>query len=199
MENQYSNKKRCTIIESGENVFLPNETKITVPRCLIGDNTRINGPIVIRGQEDCFIGKYCAFGYHVTIITTNHDISKPNLQVNMYRRFGFSGLEITKGPVEIGNNAWIADNVSILSGVTIGDGCVVGTGAVVTRDLPPFSVALGVPAQVTNYRFEKTIIEQLLEIKWWNWPEDKIRKNKKFFETNLSTYKGRKLTDLIRE
>ena len=101
MKNQYSNIKRRTVIESGRNVFLPNEAKITVPRCVIGDHTRINGPIVIRGQEDCFIGKYCAFGYHVTIITTNHDTSKPNLQLNMQRYFGFTGLEITKGPVNI--------------------------------------------------------------------------------------------------
>lgn len=199
MKNPYSNKKRLTVIESGRNVFLPNEAKITVPRCVIGDNTRINGPVVIRGQEDCFIGKYCAFGYHVTIITTNHDISRPNLQVNLYRYFGFSGLEIAKGPVRIGNNAWIADNVSVLSGVTVGDGCVVGTGAVVTHDLPPFSVATGVPAKVSKYRFEKRIIDQLLKIRWWDWPEERIARNKSFFETDLTQCKDRDLASLLRD
>ncbi|MBN1849816.1 MAG: CatB-related O-acetyltransferase [Deltaproteobacteria bacterium] len=197
MENQYSNQKRRTIIEIGRNVFLPNDAKITVPRCVIGDNTRINGPIVIRGQEECFIGKYSAFGYHITIITTNHDMTKANLQVNMHRHFGFSSLEITKGPVNIGNNVWIADNVTILSGVNIGDGCVIGAGAVVTHNLPSFSVSMGMPAKMTNYRFDEKIIEQLLEIKWWDWPPNKISKNKEFFETDLSKYKGRSLSDLI--
>ena len=199
MERKYTNKKRKTIIEVGENVFLPNQAKITVPRFVVGDNTRINGPIVVRGQETCFIGKYCAVGYHITIITTNHDITRPNLQVNMHRYHGFSSLEISKGPVKIGNNVWIGDNVTVLSGVTIGDGSVVGAGAVVSDDLPPCSVAAGVPAKVVKYRFHKKIIKKFLGLKWWDWPQEKIARNKKFFETDLSDYKGDNLTDLICE
>jgi virginiamycin A acetyltransferase len=180
MKRVYSNKKRQTVIEVGENVFLPYHAKISVP-------------------EECFLGKYCAFGYHVTIITTNHDISKPNLQLNMNRYYGFSTLELSKGPVTVGNNVWIGDNVTILSGVTIGDGCVVGAGAVVTDDLPACSIAVGIPAKTVKCRFDKKIIEQFLELKWWDWPEDKIARNRAFFETDLSNYKGPDLKDLICE
>ena len=199
METEYTNKRRQTIIESGKNVFLPYQTKIGAPRFVVGDNTRINGPIMVRGQEECFIGKYCALGYHVTIITTNHDISRPNIQLNMHRRYGFVSLEISKGPVNIGNSVWIGDNVTILSGVKIGDGCVVGAGAVVREDLPPCCVAAGVPAKVVRERFHKRIIEEFLELRWWDWPESKIARNKKFFDTDLSNYEGKALKSLICE
>jgi len=198
MKRDYTNKRRQIVIEVGKNVFLPADAKITVPQLVIGDHTRINGPIVVRGQESCFVGKYCAFGYHNTIITTNHDVHRPNLQVNMQRYFGFTSLEISKGPVRIGNNVWIGDNTTILSGVTIGDGCVVGAGAVVTNDLPPCSISAGVPAIVIKYRFNQKVIKAFLELKWWDWPEDKIALNRKFFNTNLSSYKSHDLKKLVR-
>jgi virginiamycin A acetyltransferase len=199
MKRKYSNKRRQTVVEVGENVFLPSNAKITVPKFIIGDNSRINGPIVVRGQESCFIGKYCAFGYHNTIITTNHDVHKPNLQINMNRYYGFSNLEISKGPVRIGNNVWVGDNTTILSGVTIGDGCVIGAGAVVNNDVPPCSICGGVPAKVIKYRFSKKVIDAFLELKWWDWSEAKIARNRKFFETDLSKYDNIKLNKLISE
>ena len=199
MKRKHSTQRRVMVSEIGENVFLPDQAKIAVPRLVVGDNTRINGPIVIRGQEECFIGKYCALGYHITIITTNHDISKPSLQVNMHRYFGFCSLQVSKGPVEIGHSVWIGDNVTILSGVTVGHGCVIGAGAVVTSNLPACSVAVGVPAKVIRYRFGEKFIEEFLELKWWDWPEEKIARNRKFFETDLRQYKGQSLRELIAE
>ena len=199
MKRKHSTKKRVTVSEIGENVFLPHSAKIAVPRLVVGDNTRINGPIVIRGQDECFIGKYCALGYNITIITTNHDISKPNLQVNMHRYFGFSSLEVSKGPVSIGHNVWIGDNVTILSGVTIGHGCVIGAGAVVTSELPACGVAVGVPAKVIRYRFAENLIEEFLKLKWWDWPEERIARNREFFETDLDQYQGHSLRELIAE
>mgnify|MGYP001240492968 CR=1 FL=1 len=197
MKREYTNEKRRTVIEVGRNVFLPYQAKITVPKFTVGDHTRINGPILIRGQEDCHIGKYCALGYNITIVTTNHDIRRPNIQVNMHRYFGFSSLEISKGPVRIGNSVWIGDNVTILSGATIGDGCVVGAGAVVSDDLPPCSIAVGAPAKVSRYRFDQRIIEQFLSLKWWDWSEEKIARNRKFFEADLTDCKDMDLADLV--
>ena len=55
-------------------------------------------------------------------------------------------------PTRIGADVWLGAGVTVLGGVTIGDGCVVGAGAVVTRDLPPYAIAVGVPARVTGSR-----------------------------------------------
>ena len=63
-----------------------------------------------------------------------------------------------------------------MEGLTIGDGAVIGAGAVVTKDVPPYAVVGGVPAKVIKYRFDEDVIKELLEIKWWDLPEDKIKK-----------------------
>ena len=72
----------------------------------------------------------------------------------------------------IGNDVLIGANVMVFDGVTIGDGAVIGAGAVVTKDIPPYAVAVGVPAKVVKYRFDEATIKALLEKQWWNRPEE---------------------------
>jgi virginiamycin A acetyltransferase len=80
-----------------------------------------------------------------------------------------------KGDIIIGSDVWIGDDAKILSGITIGHGAVIGTGAIVTKDIPPYAIAVGNPAKVIKYRFNVAIISKFLDIAWWNWPEEKIR------------------------
>lgn len=80
-----------------------------------------------------------------------------------------------RGDVTIGSDVWIGTNVLILSGVTIGHGAVLAAGAVVTQDVPPYAIVGGVPAKHIRYRFAPEQIERLLQIAWWEWPDDKIR------------------------
>lgn len=58
-------------------------------------------------------------------------------------------------PIKIGNNCWLAGNVTVIGGVNIGDGCVIGAGSVVTRDIPPDSLAVGNPCRVIRKITEK--------------------------------------------
>jgi len=84
-----------------------------------------------------------------------------------------------KGDVVIGNDVWIAEGVRILTGVKIGDGAVIGSRALVCTDIPPYAIAVGIPAKVIRYRFSPDVIEKLLKIKWWNWPIEKIKEHAK--------------------
>lgn len=85
-----------------------------------------------------------------------------------------SGHPKTKGDVVIGNDVWIGRGACILSGVIIGDGAIVGARALVAKDVPPYAIVAGNPARIIRYRFCETTIQKLLEIAWWNWPEEKI-------------------------
>ena len=83
----------------------------------------------------------------------------------------------SKGKVTIGNDVWIADGAFILSGVTIGDGAVIGARAVVTKNVAPYEIVGGNPAQHIKFRFSAEQIESLLAIKWCNWDIEKIKEN----------------------
>jgi acetyltransferase-like isoleucine patch superfamily enzyme len=80
----------------------------------------------------------------------------------------------TRGPVWIGSDVWLGPRAIILSGVSIGHGAVVVAGAVVDRDVPAYAVVAGNPAQVVRFRFEPAIVERLLAIAWWDWPDTRI-------------------------
>ena len=71
--------------------------------------------------------------------------------------------------VVIGNDVWIGARVVMRRGVTIGDGAIVGAGSVVTRDIPPYAIAAGVPARVIKTRFSEPTVERLLRVQWWNY------------------------------
>lgn len=88
---------------------------------------------------------------------------------------GITGHPASKGDVRIGSDVWLGMGATILSGVTIGDGAVVGARAVVASNVPPFAVVAGNPARILRYRFDRRRIDALLAIRWWDWPDEKVR------------------------
>ena len=169
----------------GKDSYLPfnSEIKTAVE---IGDGTGINGKIRIIGGSKVIIGKYCAIGSDIKIISSNHDISKANLQAKFAMENFQQSIDVVKEEITIGNNVWIGDSVIILPGVQVGDGAIIGAGSIVTKNIPPFAISVGNPAKVIKFRFDEKIIKQLVEIKWWNWSKQKILKNKDFFQLNLA-------------
>lgn len=87
------------------------------------------------------------------------------------------GWNDDRGNVVIGNDVWIGMDALIMAGVTIGHGAVVGARSVVTRDVAPYSVTAGNPARHRRFRFDEDTIRKLLEISWWDWPDEKIKEN----------------------
>lgn len=76
---------------------------------------------------------------------------------------------------EVGNDVWIGAGCIVLDGVNIGDGAIVAAGAVVTKDVPPYAIVGGVPAQIIRYRFDINTISALLKWRWWDLGNDEIQ------------------------
>jgi virginiamycin A acetyltransferase len=151
----------------------------------VGDHSNINGPSYLSGRVK--IGKWCAIAYGLKARSSNHATNYVNMQAKLNVRHGFIAVHgLEKGPIRIGNACWIGDDVTLLSGVNIGDGAVVGACSVVTKDVPPFSIAVGNPARVIRTRFSLEVIEALREIRWWDWSDERISRNRAFFEADLT-------------
>ena len=111
----------------------------------LGDNSGIGLNARIHGT--CTIGANVMMGENCTIICRNHRHDKTDIPM---MEQGFSEEQ----PVVIEDDVWIGDRVTILPGVHIGKGSVIGAGAVVTKNIPPYSIAAGVPAKVLRSRTE---------------------------------------------
>lgn len=76
--------------------------------------------------------------------------------------------------IEVGNDVWIGRESIIMPGVKVGDGAAIGTRSVVTHDVPPYTVVGGAPARFIKKRFDDATIEKLLELRWWDLPEEEV-------------------------
>ncbi len=130
------------------------------------------------------IGRYCSLSDKVTILLGgNHRLDWvttypfPAFNESWPEAAEISGHPSSKGDITIGNDVWVGYGATILSGVTIGDGAVIGAMSVVSKDVAPYAVIAGNPGVETKKRFDDKRIAELLDIAWWNWPEEKVRKN----------------------
>jgi len=118
------------------------------------------------------IGKFCSIANNVTIFLggehRNDWVSTYPFNSLLKNYKHIQGHPKSKGNVTIGNDVWIGNEVVILSGVKIGDGAVIGACSLISKDVEPYSVVGGNPGQLIKYRFKKEIIDELLDIKWWD-------------------------------
>jgi acetyltransferase-like isoleucine patch superfamily enzyme len=127
------------------------------------------------------IGNFCSIANNVNIyLGGNHRTdwvtTYPfgHIYNNIFNNFNGVGHPASKGNVTIGNDVWIGSNVTIMSGVIIGDGAVIANNSHVVKNVEPYSLVGGNPAKLIKYRFTQQQIENLLQIKWWNWDNEKI-------------------------
>jgi acetyltransferase-like isoleucine patch superfamily enzyme len=134
------------------------------------------------------IGKFCSIGENVTIMLGGEHRPDWNttypFNVFLDNFSDIKGNPATKGDVTIGNDVWIASGAKIMSGVTIGDGAVIGANALVTKDVEPYDIVGGVPAKSIKKRFSKEKVKVMLEMQWWNWPDQKIVEAVPYLQSN---------------
>ncbi len=152
----------------------------------IGRNTTLWGPgIGVYGKVS--IGSFCSIARFTSFYQEGHDYRKLTTYYMYKNVFNEADNEAdTKGPIIVGSDVWIGSGVSILSGVSIGNGAIIAANSVVTKDIEAYSISAGNPAKHIKYRFEREIIDRLLEIEWWNWNIEKIMENKHLFKGHLS-------------
>lgn len=155
----------------------------------IGDYTyvSINASILLTK-----IGKFCSIGPNLFCGWGVHPTNGLSTSPAFYSTKGQAGITFSKEDkisetigIEIGNDVFIGMNVTIIDGIKIGDGAIIGAGAVVSKDIPPYAIAVGSPIKIVRYRFEAEIIEKLLKIKWWDFDHENLQKvEEDFFDVN---------------
>jgi galactoside O-acetyltransferase len=138
-------------IEIGDNTIMSRNNKLSCKNGSIhlGANIGLGANTIIHAVEgnSVHIGDNVIIGAFSYIGGTRYRFERTDIPIVQ------QGLDL-RGGVTIENNVWLGAHVSIVDGVTIGHDAIIGTGAVVTRDIPPFAIAMGVPAQVTAMRNE---------------------------------------------
>lgn len=152
--------------------------------------TSVNGP-----NTDLFsqinkisVGSFCSIARNVSIQEFNHNYSTLTTYAIMQNIFGEKKKNdiYSNGDIIIGNDVWIGTQCVILSGAKIGNGAIITANSVVIDTIPPYAIAGGSPARVIKFRFDNEIIAKLEQLNWWNWPIEKIKRNKHLFEGNLT-------------
>jgi virginiamycin A acetyltransferase len=128
------------------------------------------------------VGRYCSIGAGCTVMGFEHPLAHISTHLFAYRRYFTDDIaqrfgrapepppfEPDRGPITIGNDVWIAENVQLRPGITIGNGAVIAAGSVVVKDVPPFAIVGGTPARLIRYRFAPEVIERIERVGWWDY------------------------------
>ena len=146
------------------------------------------------------IGKFTSIASNVRINPSNHPWWRPTLHHFSYRpgEYGFDNdvnalddeiFEWRKQEsVTIGHDVWIGHGAIIMPGVTVGNGAIIGSGSIVTKDIKAWSIYVGNPAKFLRSRFDDKLSEQFEKLKWWDWPEKKLRENHEMFRKDAKSY-----------
>lgn len=167
---------------------------ITNPQIIVGDYSYYDDPDDVYNFEKnvlylfpfmgdkLIIGKFCQIATGVRFIMNGANHAMGGISTHPFKVMGKSWsnapINVTsKGDTVIGNDVWIGNSATIMQGVKIGHGAIIGTSALVTKDVEPYTIVGGNPAQPIRKRFDEKTIELLLNLAWWDWPIEKITGN----------------------
>lgn len=153
-------------------------------RVTIGEHTRMYSlPRIkhfIMDDTKLTIGDYCSLSTDsIVLLGGMHAVDAvttwPHRILWKLDGAGEDGFPTPTGDTFIGSDVWLCDGCIVLSGVRIGHGAIIAAGSVVTKDVPDFAIVGGNPAKLIRYRFPEDQRKELLDIAWWDWPEEHVR------------------------
>ncbi len=177
LDNGIKGLRRETELTLEQGVKL-HQIKILSPKLTIGAYTDIVSGSELHDVSS--IGRYCSIAKNVIIgqDRKSHPLTWLTSHSGLVRmRQKLGGIAPHHDGVKqtiIGHDVWIGMDVLILDGVTIGTGAVIGAQSLVNKDIPPYAIAVGSPAQVVRYRFDQNTIDSLLASQWWNLPAQQL-------------------------
>ena len=136
-----------------------------------------------EGADRLIIGSFCSIGSGAAFIMAGNQGHR-NDWVSTFPFFHYpyaprfdraADAYLPAGDTVIGHDVWIGSEAIIMPGVTVGHGAVIGTRALVTRDVQPYEIVGGNPARTIRKRFSEDEIAMLLEMAWWDWPDEALR------------------------
>jgi virginiamycin A acetyltransferase len=148
-----------------ENVKVGEKSKIN-GTVTVGRYSNLNGDNYVIG--DVSIGQFCAIAPRTSFWANNHDTDDWALQ-NGFRIMHDMNYNIENSPIRIGSDVWCGFDAVVLPGVNVGHGACIGAHSVVTRDVEPYEIVAGNPAENIGWRFNEKKRDELLELEWWNW------------------------------
>lgn len=208
--------RACTISESRCGEFSSIGDDTVVRDSILAESVEIGRRNIVRQStigrstytgSDCNIshasvGSYCAISWNVSIGGADHNYFKLALtpKFRITHNFGDARVPYPESwgmECRVGNDVWLASGVCVLRGVSIGDGCVIGANSVVTKDIPPYSVAVGAPAKVIRRRFSLSTIDFLEKVCWWRLPPPVLQGNADLFDLTDETEIVQRLSELV--
>lgn len=170
LKSLYYNVDKESLAKCGENVILEYPIKINRPQNVyLGNDVAIRGGLtVISHTGKLIIKDHVGISQSLTVVTGNHTKKPP---LNMWQvDCNHSGLGDKESDVIIEEDVWIGINVTIMPNVIIGRGAIIGACSVVTKNIPPYSIAVGNPCKVIRTKFTK---EEIIEREKKLYPEGK--------------------------
>lgn len=145
--------------------------------------------LYIQSSEKLNIGNYVSIAPNVQFLLGADHQTATITTYPLYSRFiEYNKIDaLSKGEITIEDEVWLGTNTIIISGVRIGKGAIIASGSIVTKDVPPYSIFGGNPAKLIKMRFPEDIIEEFLNFKLMDIPEEKIKENIDLFYRKINT------------
>lgn len=176
---------------------IPLDRQVTHPNIIVGRYSYYSGYYHGHSFDDCarfllphegadklIVGSFCSIGSGAAFIMAGNQGHRSD----WISTFPFSHYPyeprfenaadgyLPAGDTVIGHDVWIGSEAVFMPGVRVGHGAVIGTRALVTRDVEPYEIVGGNPARTIRRRFADEEVAMLLEMAWWDWPDEDLRR-----------------------